>query len=31
MSVVVHLSEELSRRVEAAGVSRGLSPEQVAA
>jgi hypothetical protein len=30
MSVVVHLSEELSRRVEAAAVARGISPEQVA-
>lgn len=30
MGLVVHLSEELSRRVEAAATERGVSPEEVA-
>jgi len=30
MSLVVHLSEELARRVEAVAAERGVSPEQVA-
>ena len=30
MSLVVHLPEELARRLEAAAAERGVSPEQVA-
>jgi hypothetical protein len=30
MTLVVHLPDELARRVEAAAVARGVSPEQVA-